>query len=111
MWEQVGSLVTVPNVVGLRFDVADGVARDHGVTIANMDPDGPPIGALAWRRLVYVSSQQPAAASIVTRNDSVRVELVDQGDAGDREVRPDPQPPTIDAAHAAAEQERFIDLT
>ena len=72
--------------------MADGLARDHGVTIANSDPDGPPIGALAWRRILYITSQQPTAGSIVSRHDSVRVEFVDR-------------------CARCPEQEQFIDLT
>lgn len=106
MWEQVGNLVTVPNAVGLRFDVADGLAREHGVTIANVDPDGPAIGAVAWRRVVYITSQRPAAGSMVTRQASVRVEFVEQGDAGDREARLGPRSPVVDAAHATPRSSR-----
>ncbi len=111
MWEQVGNLVTVPDVVGLSFGDAQMLAHEHGVVIANPDPDGPPIGAIAWRRSVYITDQEPAAGSIVTRHASLAVELTDHGDAGDHSARPDPDAPRTDAAHAAPEREQFIDLT
>jgi beta-lactam-binding protein with PASTA domain len=110
MWEQVGNLVTVPDVVGLNFGDAQMLAREHGVVIANPDPDGTPIGAVAWRRVVYITDQNPAAGSIVTRHASLAVELAD-GDAGDHAAIPDPHAPRTDAGLATPEREQFIDLT
>ena len=40
--------VTVPDVVGLPFHFGRDLATEAGVALANSDPDGPPIGALAW---------------------------------------------------------------
>ena len=57
--------MTVPDVVGLPFHVGRDVAWEAGVSLANPDPDGPPIGALAWPGLLYITSQRPAAGTIV----------------------------------------------
>jgi hypothetical protein len=45
---------TVPDVVGLLFAVARQRAWDAGVTLANPDPDGPPIGVRSkWISVVF----------------------------------------------------------
>ncbi|WP_347977484.1 PASTA domain-containing protein [Microbacterium sp. ProA8] len=110
MWEQVGDPVSVPNVVGMPFHLADALAASHGVTLANPDPDGPPIGAIAWRRLVYITSQRPSAGSTVTRHSSVTVEIVQQGDADDMAVQGQPDAPPADAAHVHLERTQVIQL-
>lgn len=111
MWEDVGKLVTVPNVVGLPFHVGRDLAMEHGVTLANPDPDGPPIGALAWSGLFYIRSQQPSAGAIVSRHSSVAVEVVPDGGAvDDVAIRTLPDQPPADAAHATPEHEHIIRL-
>jgi len=48
MKERFADRVTVPDVIGLPFHVGRDVAWEAEVSLANPDPDGPPIGALAW---------------------------------------------------------------
>jgi beta-lactam-binding protein with PASTA domain len=67
--------VTVPNVVGLTFASGREVAYDAGVTLANPDPDGPPIGALAWPGVFVITSQEPAQGASLHRHDSLLVWL------------------------------------
>ena len=43
MKERFADRVTVPDVVGLPFHVGRDVAWEAGVSLANPDPDGPPI--------------------------------------------------------------------
>lgn len=111
MWESVGSQVTVPSVVGLPFAVAQAVAAAAGVTLANPDPDGPPIGAIAWRGDFFVSRQEPPPGAVVARHSSLVVQI--------QEHRPDdgvtapnnttPTPPTV-VNHAEPDVKRFVDL-
>ena len=77
----------------------------------NPDPGGPPIGAMAWPGLYYITRQEPVPGTVVHEWDSVVVEVVKHGDSPDREpaVRR-PSPPT-DAAHATVEQESHVVLT
>ena len=65
--------VTVPNVVGLPFHVGRDLAHEAGVTLANPDADGPPIGALAWPGLFYITSQHPAPGTALSEWDSVDI--------------------------------------
>ncbi|MFZ8758827.1 PASTA domain-containing protein [Microbacterium sp. HMH0099] len=67
--------VTVPDVVGLPFHVGRDTASAAGVALASTNPDGPPIGALAWPGLFYITSQQPAAGTVMRQWDSVVVEI------------------------------------
>jgi len=103
--------VTVPDVVGLPFHVGRDIGRDHGVTLANPDPDGPPVGALAWPGLFYITSQHPAAGTVVTRHSSVAVELSEHGIANQSALRPTGDIPPADSAHAIPEHDQIIDLT
>lgn len=100
MTERASERVTVPNVVGLPFHVGRDLASEAGVTLANPDPDGPPIGALAWPGLFYITWQDPPGGSEVGRWDSIRVEVVKHGDAQSNAIRKDPSPPPADSAHA-----------
>jgi beta-lactam-binding protein with PASTA domain len=111
MWEHVGDPVSVPNVVGMPFHLADALAASRGVTLANPDPDGPPIGAIAWRRAAYITSQQPTAGGIVSRHSSVTVEIVDHGGADDVAVQGQPDAPPADAAQVHLERAKFIQLS
>lgn len=103
--------VTVPDVVGLPFHIGRDIADDAGVALANPDPDGPPIGALAWPGLFYITSQQPTAGAKVYRWDSVAVELTEHGTAEFNAIRDNNEPPLKDAEHSTSERERYIDLT
>jgi hypothetical protein len=95
----------------MPFHLADALAASHGVTLANPDPDGPAIGAIAWRRSVYITSQDPSAGSIVSRHSSVTVEIVEHGDADDMAVRGQPDAPPADAAHVHFERAQVIQLS
>ena len=104
-------VVTVPDVVGLPFHVGRDVAAGAGVTLANPDPDGPPIGALAWPGLYYIVRQIPESGTQLREWDSVGIEVVGHGDEPDREpaiLRPTPP---IDAAHATPDPEQHVNLT
>lgn len=111
MTERFADRVTVPDVVGLPFHVGRDVANDAGVTLANPDPDGPPIGALAWPGLYYITSQSPAAGTTLYRWDSLAVEIVPYGEADSNAVALPHESPPADNAHAHPEREAFIDLT
>ncbi len=54
---QAGDDVVAPDVVGLSL--ADGcrVAGEAGVTLAQPDPDGPPLGALTWPGEYVITGQ------------------------------------------------------
>jgi len=109
--ERFADRVTVPDVVGLPFHVGRDVAVEAGVTLANTDPDGAPIGAVAWPGLFYITSQSPAAGAVVYRWDSVRVEVVAYGEAASGAGAIRPGGPPSDVAHAMPEREAFVDLT
>lgn len=101
----------MPDVVGLPFHIGREVASTAGVALANPDPDGPPIGALAWPGLFYITSQNPAAGSEVYRWDSVGVEVSAHGTAESGAISDTPHPLPGDSAHAAPEREQFVSLT
>jgi hypothetical protein len=68
-------VVVVPDVVGMLFHVGRDTARAAGVTLANPDPDGPPIGALAWPGPFFVQSQDLPPGTVARRWDSLPVWL------------------------------------
>lgn len=109
--ERFADRVTVPDVVGLPFHVGRDVAADAGVALANPDPDGPPIGELAWPGLFYITSQRPPAGTNVYRWDSVAVEIVAHGDAESNAWLQHPGTPPADSARAIPEREQHVDLT
>jgi hypothetical protein len=77
MADRAAPSVIVPDVLGLPFHIGRDVAAAAGVALANPDPDGPPIGALAWPGLFYITSQSPAAGTELRRWDSVAVDVVE----------------------------------
>ena len=111
MTERFADEVTVPDVVGLPFHVGRDVAGDAGVTLANSDPDGPPIGALAWPGLYYITSQSPSAGTTLYRWDSVAVEIVPYGEADSNAGALPQEVPPADAAHTHPQHDAFNDLT
>ncbi|KAA9147227.1 hypothetical protein F6B41_25125 [Microbacterium lushaniae] len=111
MTERFADRVRVPDVVGLPFHVGRDVAGEAGVTLANTDPDGPPIGALAWPGLYYITSQSPAAGTTLYRWDSVAVEIVPYGEADSNAVPLPHEAPPTDDARAHPQRDEFIDLT
>ena len=111
MADRIARVVTVPDVVGLPFHVGRDLATDAGVALANPDPDGPPIGALAWPGLYYITRQDPAPGTTLHQWASVAVEVVKHGDSPDREPAVPQSPLPADAAHATPEPETIVDLT
>lgn len=75
MWEDVGARVTVPSVVDSPFAVAQPAAAAKGVTLTNPDPEGPPIGAIAWGGDCFVVAQESPAGAVVTRHSTLIVEI------------------------------------
>ena len=65
--------VLVPDVVGMEFTDARALASRCGVTLANPDADGPPIGALAWPERHVIIRQEPPTGTVVAEWDSVSV--------------------------------------
>jgi beta-lactam-binding protein with PASTA domain len=110
MVERFASTVTVPDVVGLPFHVGRDLAHSAGVTLANPDPDGPPISALAWPGLFYITSQEPAAGTTVHQWDSVTIEIVEHGTAETWAVLDGTDPPLEDSAYAVPQRESHVDL-
>ncbi|WIB65723.1 PASTA domain-containing protein [Curtobacterium sp. MCBD17_040] len=106
--ERAADRVIVPNVVGLPFHVGRDVAHDAGVVLANSDPDGPPIGALAWPGLFYITSQRPAAGAKLYRWDSVVIEVVAYGEADSTTRAPFPHEPPVDSAHAHPTSDSYV---
>ena len=110
MVERFADKVSVPDVVGMPFHVGRDIAAEAGVTLSNPDPDGPPIGSLAWPGLFYITSQSPAAGAEMYRWDSVSVEIVEHGAASSGDRRRSPTHPPADTAHASPEQKSLVDL-
>ena len=98
-------VVTVPDLAGLPFHVGRDLAAEAQVALANPDPDGPPIGALAWPGLFYIVRQDPAPGALIHEWDSVRVEVVRHGEGPDREWAEPQVPPSADAPQVARELE------
>lgn len=111
MPERFAEKVTVPDVVGMPFHVGRDIATEVGVTLANPDPDGPPISGLAWPGLFYITSQRPAAGTEVYRWDSVLIEVVEHGTAASDARRGSPTDPPGLSAHASPERDIHVDLT
>ena len=103
--------VDVPNVVGRHFLNARDMAQSAGVTLANPDPDGPPIGAIVWPNDPIVRKQVPAPGSTLYEHDSLRVWLSSDLEPNLVQNLENP-PPSVDSAHASPEKPaRTIDLT
>lgn len=87
-----GTVVTVPDVVGLNWDDARNVLIGAGLAMVNPDLDAPPPTPLDLMRSVVVD-QQPKAGELVAAGSPVQVWLDRGGGAGDREPRrPEPGP-------------------
>lgn len=52
-------LVFVPDVTGMRFLAARDAASAAGLSLANPDPDGPPISTVAWPQNPTIARQGP----------------------------------------------------
>lgn len=110
MTDRAADRVTVPDVVGMPFHVGRDIASAAGVVLANPDPDGPPIAALTWPGLFYITSQNPSAGTELYRWDSVAVEVSAHGTAESGAISDTPPLPPIDSAHAVPEHEHFVTL-
>lgn len=100
-------------MTSLSFPVHVGrdAASDAGVTLANPALNGPPIGALAWPGLYYITSQSPVAGTTLYRWDSVAVEILPYGEADSNAVSIPHESPPAANSHAHPRHDAFIDLT
>jgi hypothetical protein len=101
--QRAADLVIVPDVVGERFLQAREIAQAAGLTLANHDPDGPPISAIAWPKNPTVQSQSPVPGSVLFRNDSLRIWLRSDLEP-DMARKLENPPPSIDWDHATVER-------
>jgi hypothetical protein len=92
-------VVVVPDVVGMLFHVGRDTAHDAGVTLANPDPDGPPIGALAWPGPFFIQSQGLPPGAVVRRWDSLPIWITTDFSPLAAHLD-EPTPPSIVTAHA-----------
>lgn len=69
-------MIEVPDFVGVPFHIARDEAEAIGLTLANPDPDGPPIGALAWPGLFYVTHQSPSPGAKVRPGSHVKISIL-----------------------------------
>jgi hypothetical protein len=99
--QRAADVVIVPDVVGMTVTDARRIANEAGVSLAQPDPDGPPLGALTWPGVWFVTEQDPSPGSELYRWDSVRVRFRGadaDGLAGVREPRrPLPDPDVLSA--------------
>lgn len=109
--KRTAKVVIVPDVLGERFLRGRDIAFTAGLTLANPDPEGPPISALVWPNDPIIQRQDPAPGRILYEHDSLRVWL-------SSDLEPDltwnieNPPPSVDSAHAIAEKlAQTIDLT
>ncbi|ABM10437.1 hypothetical protein AAur_pTC10201 (plasmid) [Paenarthrobacter aurescens TC1] len=101
--QRAAEFVVVPDVVGERFLSARDVALSAGLALANPDPDGRPISAIAWPNNPVVQSQSPGPGSVLYRNDSLRVWLrIDR--EPDMAHKLDEPPPSVDWEHATSDK-------
>lgn len=82
--------IYVPDVAGMLFHVGRDRAAELGLVLANPDPDGPPIGSLAWPGMFVITTQDPAPGTPAHQGDSIRVTVV--RDDGTRESEPAQRP-------------------
>lgn len=101
--QRAAEFVVVPDVVGQRFLSARNVALSAGLALANPDPDGPPISAIAWPNNPVVQRQSPGPGSVLYRNDSLRVWLrIDR--EPDMSHKLDEPPPSVDWEYATPDK-------
>ena len=99
--------VVVPDVVGMIFGIGRDVASEAGVTLANPDPDGPPIGALAWPGIFVITRQDPEPDTTLNRWDSVRVWVRADETSSSVERPTTPPPPPVRARLAPPRNSTF----
>jgi hypothetical protein len=100
--QRAADLVIVPDVVGEHFLQAREIAQAAGLTLANPDPDGPPISSIAWPKNPTIQSQSPVPGSVLYRDDSLRIWLR-QDLEPDMALKLENPPPSIDWDHATPE--------
>ena len=71
--------IATPDVVGMVFHVARDLVEELGLALANPDPDGAPIGAIAWPGTFYIATQAPAAGAPIRSGESIAVTVVKYG--------------------------------
>lgn len=49
----------------MRYRAADALVRRVGFELHNPDPDGPPVGAIAWEDDLVVTDQDPAPGDVI----------------------------------------------
>ncbi|MYS23718.1 PASTA domain-containing protein [Streptomyces sp. DvalAA-14] len=96
-------VVIVPDVVGKTVAEASGIAHEAGLSLAQPDPDGPPLAALTWPGVWLVTEQDPSPGTELYRWDSVRVRFRGAGADGSAGVR-EPRRPAPDPEGLAAER-------
>lgn len=100
--KRAADFVIVPDVTGLPFLAAREIASAVGLSLANPDPDGPPIGAIVWPNNPTIQSQQPKPGSMLYRWDSLQVWLRSDFEP-DMTRKLEDSPPSVDQAHATPE--------
>jgi hypothetical protein len=100
--KRAADFVIVPDVAGLPFLAAREIASAVGLSLANPDPDGPPIGAIVWPNNPTIQSQQPEPGSMLYRWDSHQVWLRSDYEP-DMAPKLDDSPPSVDRANATPE--------
>ncbi len=101
----VAHLVTAPDVVGLPFHVGRDLALDLGLALSNPDPDGRPIGSIAWPGTFYITTQSPAEGTPMRAGESIAVTVVKHGDDSVGATATVSPPPSRLVAHAEADEE------
>lgn len=102
--QRAADLVIVPHVIGEHFLEARDLAQAAGLTLANLDPDGPPISSIVWPKNPTIQSQSPVPGSVSYRNDSLRIWLRQDLEPDMARKLGDP-PPSTDWEHATPEMQ------
>lgn len=55
----------IPRVVGMRYAAALNLTLSLGLELLNPDPDGPPVGAIAWEDDLVIRAQEPAPGTVL----------------------------------------------
>lgn len=94
-------VVVVPDVVGMTVEEGRRLAHEHGVVLAQPDADGPPLAALTWPDVWWITDQHPAPGTTLYRWDSVVIGFQDGSD-GPTGVREPRRPPPVADSPAAS---------
>lgn len=100
--KRAADFVIVPDVTGLPFLAAREIASAAGLSLADLDPEGPPIGAIVWPNNPTIQSQQPEPGSMLYRWDSLQVWLRSDFEP-DMTRKLEDSPPSVDQARATPE--------